>query len=382
MSLAMPALDYAQIKADLQQLAKTLGFQKLGVCDTDLSAQQPLFNAWLERGFQADMAYLERNTDKRYAPNQLVAGTCRVICVRMDYLPAVAATPDWLNHPRRAYVARYALGRDYHRLIRKRLQRLADALQAQTASQGYRVFCDSAPVLEKALAQKAGLGWIGKNTLLLDKQVGSWFFLGEIYTDVPLPVDVALDNHCGRCQACLDICPTKALVAPYQLDARRCIAYLTIENKGPIALELRPLMGNRIFGCDDCQWICPWNRFATPTTEVAFAPRHGLATAQLLTLLSWTPAQFEQRTEGSPIRRAGYWGWLRNLSVALGNAPYSAEIVEALQARLPLVAEIGWLVEHFNWAIQQQLNQSLQVSVGMGNDSGVNETAPDKDQQY
>jgi epoxyqueuosine reductase len=359
----MPALDYAQIKTDLQQLAKQLGFQKLGVCDTDLVAQQPLFDAWLERGFQADMAYLERNTLKRIQPSEWVSGACRVICVRMDYLPVAAASPDWLNHPRRAYVARYALGRDYHRLIRKRLQRLANALQTKTASQGYRVFCDSAPVLEKALAQKAGLGWIGKNTLLLDKRAGSWFFLGEIYTDVPLPVDVPLDNHCGRCQACLDICPTQALVAPYQLDARRCIAYLTIENKGPIPLELRALMGNRIFGCDDCQWICPWNRFATPTTEAAFVPRHGLVTAELLLLLQWTPLQFEQRTQGSAIRRAGYWGWLRNISVALGNAPYSEDIVVALQSRLPVVQAVAWLVEHFHWAIAQQLNQQGQSRV-------------------
>lgn len=359
----MPALDYVQIKAELQQHARQLGFQKLGVCDTDLAAQQPLFNDWLAHGFQADMTYLERNNDKRFQPDQLVPGACRVICVRMDYLPASAATPDWLNHPRRAYIARYALGRDYHRLIRKRLQRLADALQLKTAAQGYRVFCDSAPVLEKALAQKAGLGWIGKNTLLLDKQVGSWFFLGEIYTDVPLPIDVPLDNHCGRCQACLDICPTKALIGPYQLDARLCIAYLTIENKGPIPLALRALMGNRIFGCDDCQWICPWNRFATPTTEAAFTPRHGLVTAELLRLLLWTPAQFERMTQGSAIRRAGYWGWLRNISVALGNAPYAADIVEALQSRLPLIQTVEWLVEHFNWAIAQQLNQRTHIQL-------------------
>ncbi len=348
-------MDLEAIKTDLQRWALSQGFQKLGICDTELSSQQVLFNQWLQRGFQADMTYLEQHADKRFAPDQLVPGACRVICLRMDYLPPQAASPDLLIHPRRAYVARYALGRDYHRIVRKRLQQLVDQLQAKIGSIGYRVFCDSAPVLEKALAQKAGLGWIGKNTLLLDKQVGSWFFLGEIYTDLPLPVDFPLDNHCGRCTACLDICPTAALVAPYQLDARRCIAYLTIENKGAIPLELRPLMGNRVFGCDDCQWICPWNRFATPTTEVAFTPRHGLATAELLSLFLWTSQQFESRSLGSPIRRAGYWGWLRNLSVALGNAPFSEQIVAALQARLLMDQAPDWLAEHFNWAIARQL---------------------------
>lgn len=370
----MSELNYAEIKTGLQQLSLSLGFQKLGVCDTDLTTQQPLFNAWLARGFQADMTYLERNADKRFVPNQLVPGVCRVICVRMDYLPQAAATPDLLIHPRRAYVARYALGRDYHRLIRKRLQRLADYIQVKTGALGYRAFCDSAPVLEKALAQKAGLGWIGKNTLLLDKQAGSWFFLGEIFTDLPLPVDFALENHCGRCQACLDVCPTQALVAPYQLDARRCIAYLTIENKGPIPLELRSLMGNRIFGCDDCQWICPWNRFATPTTEAAYSPRHGLASADLLSLFMWTQAQFEERTAGSPIRRAGYWGWLRNLSVALGNAPYCADIVTALQLRLSNTQGLEWLIEHFRWSLQQQLQQESW--------SGLNEIGLDTDLRY
>lgn len=343
------------IKRNLQQSALALGFQKLAVCDVDLSAERSLFADWLRRGFQADMTYLERYTEQRMHPELLLPGTCRVICVRMNYLPSQASSLDILLHPRRAYVARYALGRDYHRFIRKRLQRLADELEKQIGGFGYRVLCDSAPVLEKALAQKAGLGWIGKNTLLLDKDAGSWFFLGEIYTDLPLPVDEPVQPHCGRCKACLDICPTGALVAPYQLDARKCIAYLTIENKVGIPIELRSLIGNRVFGCDDCQWVCPWNRFAQPSAETTFAPRHGLDVAELLSLFEWTEQEFQVRSQGAPIRRAGYWGWLRNLSVALGNAPYQIAIVNALQAKLELSNMPEWLPEHFNWAIDQQL---------------------------
>jgi epoxyqueuosine reductase len=299
------------------------------------------------------MGYMARHGNKRSRPADLVPGTQRVISVRMDYLPEPRqAIRQSLDDPTAAFVSRYALGRDYHKVLRRRLAALAERIMDVAGPAGYRVFVDSAPVLEKALAEKAGLGWIGKHTNLLHRTAGSWFFLGEIFTDLPLPVDAPLENHCGRCTACLDVCPTRAIVAPYRLDARRCISYLTIELHGPIPLEFRSMIGNRIYGCDDCQLVCPWNRFARLSEEADFTPRHGLDVASLIDVFQWDEATFLRRTEGSAIRRIGHARWLRNIAVALGNAPRSARVTAALQTRLtdsdPLV------VEHTVWALRRQ----------------------------
>jgi epoxyqueuosine reductase len=289
---------------------------------------------------------------RRSRPDQLVPGTVRIISVRMDYLPeSEDAARQALDHPSRAYVSRYALGRDYHKVLRGRLRELARRIESEVGAFGYRVFVDSAPVLEKPIAEKAGLGWIGKHTNLIDRNSGSWFFLGELYTDLPLPADEPEESHCGTCKACLDVCPTQAIVAPYQLDARRCISYLTIESGEPIPVEFRKAIGNRIYGCDDCQLFCPWNKFATRTTEPDFAPRHGLDEAELVDLFAWDEATFLDRTEGSAIRRIGFERWLRNIAVALGNAASSPDVIAALESRRhdssPLVAE------HVVWALAQ-----------------------------
>jgi epoxyqueuosine reductase len=304
------------------------------------------------------MGYMERHGRRRSRPAELVPGTLRVISARMDYLPAAARpAAKLLDEPATALVSRYALGRDYHKVLRKRLQRLAERIEGEIGPFGYRVFVDSAPVLEKALAEKAGLGWIGKHSNLLNRRAGSWFFLGEIYTDLPLPADPPAENHCGDCVRCIEACPTGAIVGPYRVDARRCISYLTIELKGPIPVELRPLMGNRVYGCDDCQLVCPWNRFAQHSAEADFNPRHDLDTASLLQLFAWEEDEFLRRTEGSAIRRAGYEGWLRNIAVALGNVPATGgadqqAVVQALEARRehpsPLVRE------HVAWALERQ----------------------------
>jgi epoxyqueuosine reductase len=293
---------------------------------------------------------MQRHGSRRTHPAELVPGTVRVISARMDYWPG-AAMPiqEILENPARAFVSRYALGRDYHKLLRSRLQKLADHIATRVGPFGYRVFTDSAPVLEKALAEKAGLGWIGKHTNLIDAKTGSWFFLGELFTDLPLPPDEPASNHCGSCRACLDVCPTQAIVAPYELDARRCISYLTIELRGPIPEELRPLIGNRIYGCDDCQLVCPWNKFARPTPEPDFAPRHGLDAATLIELFRWSETEFLTNTEGSAIRRIGYDCWLRNIAVALGNAPHSEAVIVALRARLPAASAL--VAEHIHWAL-------------------------------
>ena len=276
---------------------------------------------------------MEQHGTRRTRPAELVPGTLRVISVRMDYLPGSAAPADAVLHnPELGMISRYALGRDYHKVVRTRLQKLADQISARVGPFGYRAFTDSAPVLEKALAEKAGLGWIGKHTNLITRNAGSWFFLGELYTDLPLPVDAPASNHCGTCQACIDICPTQAIVAPYQLDARRCISYLTIELRGSIPVELRPLIGNRIYGCDDCQMVCPWNKFAQPTQEPDFAPRHGLDAPKLVELFAWSEEEFLKKTEGSAIRRIGYECWLRNIAVALGNAPRSDVVTACAQS--------------------------------------------------
>lgn len=337
---------------NIKQWGQALGFQQIGITDTNLATYEPKFAAWLSKQFHGEMHYMENNTDKRIHPESLTPGTIRIITARMDYLPADTSLIKTLNSPKRAYIARYALGRDYHRLIRKRLEQLAHKINDATGEHGYRTFSDSAPVLEKPLAEKSGLGWIGKHTNLINSKAGSWFFLGEIFTNIPLPIDTPVtQSHCGSCTSCIDVCPTQAIVGPYQLDARRCISYLTIELRGSIPVELRPLIGNRIYGCDDCQIFCPWNKFAKYTNETDFHPSHTLATATLLELFAWTEEEFLRKTEGSAIRRIGYECWLRNIAVALGNAPHSDEIIHALQARLQHPSEL--VREHVEWALEQ-----------------------------
>ena len=350
-STAAP-LALAELVQSIRDWGRELGFQQVGISDVDLGEHAQHLERWLAAGYQGEMDYMSAHGSKRSHPAQLVPGTLRVISLRMDYLPADTRMTQVLGNPLHAYVSRYALGRDYHKLIRKRIQQLAERIQQAIGPFGFRAFVDSAPVLEKAAAQQAGLGWIGKNTLLLNRQAGSWFFLGELFVDVPLPVDAPHSSeHCGSCSACLDICPTAAFVGPYVLDARRCISYLTIELKGSIALELRPLIGNRVFGCDDCQLACPWNRFAKPTSQTDFLPRHQLDSSELAALFRWSEEEFLTRTEGSPIRRTGYQGWLRNLAVGLGNAPSTVAVIEALQLRRDDPSEL--VREHVAWALQR-----------------------------
>lgn len=346
------APDYSALAAKIKTWGRELGFQQVGIADTDLSVAEKRLEDWLKHGFHGEMDYMERHGTKRSRPDELVPGTLRIISVRMDYLPEErTAVRERLEDPATAFISRYALGRDYHKVLRRRLQRLAERMTAEIGPFGYRVFVDSAPVLEKALAAKAGLGWIGKHTNLVNRKAGSMFFLGEIYTDVPLPADSETSDHCGSCTACIDVCPTQAIVAPYRLDARRCISYLTIELRGPIPVEFRAAMGNRIYGCDDCQLVCPWNRYARLTDEPDFMPRHGLDAAGLIELFRWDEATFLQKTEGSAIRRIGYECWIRNIAVALGNSKTDADVVEALKARVddpsPLIRE------HVRWALSK-----------------------------
>lgn len=347
-----PDLDYPALARDIRRWAQELGFQQTGITATELDAAEAHLLRWLGAGRHGEMAYMAHHGTRRSRPAELVPGTLRIISVRMDYWPPQARTADAvLQDPTLAYVSRYALGRDYHKVVRKRLQRLADRIAACTGPFGYRAFTDSAPVLEKALAENAGLGWIGKHTNLINERTGSWFFLGELFTDLPLPVDAPAANHCGDCHACIDVCPTQAITAPYQLDARRCISYLTIESRGSIPVAMRAAMGNRIYGCDDCQLVCPWNRFATPTGESDFLPRHDLDAAELVSLFRWNADEFEHKTQGSAIHRIGFACWLRNIAVALGNAPTSPAVISALQARS---SHPSMLVrEHVAWALQQ-----------------------------
>lgn len=345
-----PSLETSEIVNRIKALGLECGFQRTAIAGTELTEDEARLERWLELGRHGTMSYMCRHGGKRSRPRELVDGTLSVITARMDYWRADAADAHAvLGNPKQAYIARYALGRDYHKVLRSRLKRLAIGIEALIGPFGYRVFVDSAPVLEKALARDAGLGWIGKHTNLLDREAGSWFLLGEIYTDLALPAEAPVSAHCGSCTACIDICPTRAIVAPYELDARRCISYLTIEFKGVIPEPLREPIGNRIFGCDDCQLVCPWNRYARPSAEPDFKPRHGLDAADLVELFGWTEPTWRERTVGSPLRRAGYEGWLRNIAVALGNAPASRAIAEALGRRLgtasPLVAE------HIRWAL-------------------------------
>lgn len=341
----------SELSKQIKLWGRELGFQTVGISDTDLSQAEQHLHTWLERGYHGSMDWMARHGDKRSRPGMLQPGTLRIISARMNYWPGDAhAAQAVLDNPNLAYISRYALGRDYHKLLRRRLQQLADKIRDSVGDFGYRVFVDSAPVLEKPLAQKAGLGWIGKHTNLITREAGSWFFLGELYTDLPLPTDTAHQHdHCGSCQACLDSCPTDAIIAPYQLDARLCISYLTIEWRGSIPEALRPLMGNRIYGCDDCQLVCPWNRFAQDTTETDFSPRHELDQVQLVTLFGWDEATFLSRFSGSPIRRIGHECWLRNIAVALGNARTDDSVITALEKRR---SDDSVLVrEHVAWAL-------------------------------
>jgi len=342
-------IDLGRLKRSIRDRARELGFQRLGIADIDLSEAGTRLQQWLEAGFHGEMGYMRRHGTRRSRPAELVPGTLRILSARMDYLPGGAEPGAVLADGTLGYVSRYALGRDYHKLIRSRLQKLADSIEAEIGPFGYRVFCDSAPVLERAIAEKAGLGWIGKHANLLQRDCGSWFFLGEIYTDLPLEPDTPAANHCGSCSACIDACPTGAIVAPYRVDARLCISYLTIELHGPIPEPLRPLIGNRIYGCDDCQLVCPWNRFARPAAETDFQPRHGLDRATLVELFEWNEDDFTTRTEGSALRRIGYLRWLRNIAVALGNSPGGDTVVNALRQR---AAHSSQLVrEHVTWAL-------------------------------
>lgn len=336
----------------IREWGDALGFQALGFTGVDLQQHEEYLQKWLAKGYHGEMEWMARHGSKRSQPNALVPGTCTVITARMDYLPEGADAEQVLSQSELAYISRYALGRDYHKLMRARLAKLARQIETQLGTGRYRAFVDSAPVLERALAENAGLGWIGKNTMLLNDKAGSWFFLGEIYTDIPLPPDPPqATQHCGTCQACLDICPTQAFVAPWVLDARKCISYLTIEFDGVIPEALRRAMGNRIYGCDDCQLVCPWNKFAAQTREPDFAPRHQLDSITLATCFGWDEATFLARTEGSAIRRIGYSQWRRNVAIALGNADTSDAVVRALQSAVDDPSAV--VREHVLWALAQ-----------------------------
>lgn len=346
--------DWSRLARQIKGWADELGFQALHISDAgaDMTVAENGLNAWLEAGCHGEMDYMAKHGIKRTRPAELVPGTLRVISVRMNNKP-VEMENSWrvIRNGQKAFISRYALGRDYHKVVRARLQKLADRIRAEVGEFGYRVFSDSAPVMEVEWASRSGLGWRGKHTLLLTREAGSFFFLGEIYTDLPLPVDQPVQSHCGSCTRCIDVCPTQAIIAPYRLDARRCISYLTIELKGSIPEEMRPLIGNRVYGCDDCQLICPWNKYSRLTEEEDFAVRHGLDDITLVELFAWSQAEFEEKFAGSPIRRIGHERWLRNLAVGLGNAPSSPEIMTALKLRYddpsPLVRE------HVRWALSR-----------------------------
>ncbi|WP_421213894.1 tRNA epoxyqueuosine(34) reductase QueG [Aeromonas dhakensis] len=346
----MTTAELHQLAQDIKLWASELGFDQAGITDTDLTLEEPRLQAWLDAGYHGSMDYMARHGMMRARPHELLPGTLRVLSVRMNYLPFEAGFAATLRDPTLGYISRYALGRDYHKLLRSRLKQLGERIEQRCEALGWRPFVDSAPILERPLAAKAGLGWVGKHSLLLNESAGSFFFLGELLLSLPLPLDATVEKEqCGKCVACINICPTGAIVAPYVVDGRRCISYLTIENDGPIPVEFRPLMGNRIYGCDDCQLICPWNRYANASPEPDFSPRPNLHRPPLLTLWGWSESEFLKHTEGSPIRRIGYQRWRRNLAVALGNGPASQEVMVALQQALaeaePMVAE------HIEWAL-------------------------------
>ena len=347
--------DLSLLAEQIKLWSSELGFSSIGITDIDLSQDQRYLEKWLEKDYHGEMKYMERHGKKRSQPAELVEGTKRIISLSMNYLPENYNGLELLKEDKKAFVSGYARGRDYHKIMRSRLKKLVSKIKVHSSHEN-RVFVDSAPVLEKALAQKAGLGWIGKNTLLLNKNAGSYFFLGEIYTDLELPIDEPeIVNHCGSCTSCMDVCPTKAFEGPNQLDARKCISYLTIEYKGSIKEELRPMMGNRIFGCDDCQIFCPWNKFLKITDEADFKPRHNLDDIDLSNLFMWSEEEFLKKTQGSPIRRTGYESWLRNIAIALGNAESSVEVLRVLHSKKDDPSEI--VKEHVNWAIDQHKNK-------------------------
>ena len=344
--------DHTAIIETIQAWARELGFQDIGFTGVNLHEHEAYLEKWLQAGYHGTMDWMDRHGSKRSRPSELVPGTCTVISCRMDYLPDAADSWEILENSEKGFVSRYALGRDYHKLIRSRLAKLAERIRDELACGTFRAFVDSAPVLERAVAEQSGLGWIAKNTMLINESAGSYFFLGEIYTDIPfMPSDPKEEKHCGSCSACMVACPTDAFVAPFVLDARRCISYLTIEHKGSIDEALRPKMGNRIYGCDDCQLVCPWNKFATTSPEPDFAPREGLDQADLVTLFAWTEKEFEERLQGSPIRRIGHERWLRNIAVALGNAETTQEIVNALRSKQDTSSPL--VKEHIAWALIQ-----------------------------
>jgi epoxyqueuosine reductase len=346
------AVDIDALAADIRAWTQELGFDAVGFTRRALREDERRLDEWLAEGRHGTMDWMQRHGRKRSRPEELLPGTVSVISVRMDYLPQETRDPrDLLDHPSKAYVSRYALGRDYHKVIRKRLQELATRIENRIGNFGYRAFVDSAPVMEKPLARDAGLGWIGKHTNLLNSKAGSWFFLGELFTDIPLPQDTPATDHCGSCRACIDVCPTQAITAPYQLDARRCISYLTIEHPGSIPEEFRQAMGNRIYGCDDCQLYCPWNKFAQFSPRDDFQPRHALDDTDLVALFDWTEEEFLERTAGSAIRRIGHERWLRNIAVALGNAETSSAVINALESHRHHPSEV--VREHVEWALEK-----------------------------
>ena len=350
--MKLKEINFSKLAVKIKAWGKELGFDAVGITDTNLDEHETYLLNWLDADFNGEMHYMSKHGSKRSQPEQLVPGTTRIISVRINYqAPKAKNEEEVLSNPKQAYISRYALGRDYHKVIRKRLQKLARRIETNVGTFGYRAFVDSAPVLEKALAEKAGLGWIGKHTNLLNRECGSWFFLGELYTDLPLPTDHAVENHCGSCRNCLDVCPTQAIVAPYKLDARRCISYHTIELKTSIPVEFRKAMGNRIYGCDDCQLYCPWNKFEQKTALADFAVRNNFDAPKLIVLFNWSEEEFLANTEGSAIRRISYEAWLRNIAVALGNAPTSQEVIQALQAKQQHPNEL--IREHVEWALAQ-----------------------------
>ncbi len=346
------------MSADIKKWGLALGFNQIGITDTNLQVAELEHQAWVAKGFHGEMDYMAKHGVKRTRPADLVPNTLRVIAVRLDYLPPNAEhSESVLQDQSKAFISRYSLGRDYHKVMRNKLQKLSEKIQEEVTKLNisdfsYRVFTDSAPVLEVALAEKAGLGWRGKHTLLINKNHGSWFFLGEIYTNLPLAIDeIEASNHCGTCTSCIDVCPTKAITAPYEVDARRCISYLTIELKGSIPLEFRPLIGNRVYGCDDCQLFCPWNKFAQITAENDFHVKHGLDDISLVDCFSWTESEFKAKMAGSAIYRIGYAQWLRNIAVGLGNAPTTPAVINALNHHIN--HEDDLVKEHVRWALAQ-----------------------------
>lgn len=348
----MQTLNFTSLSDKIKAWGKELNFQEVGISSCDLSEAEAHLKAWLAKGFQAEMGYMSKHGLKRTRPALLVPGTISIITVRIAYYPPTEAIRKRLDDPNQAIIANYALGEDYHGLIKGRLKSLAEKIQEETGPFGYRTFSDSAPVMERAIAQKAGLGWIGKNACLISKHEGSYFLLGEIYTTLPLPDDEAATSHCGSCSACISFCPTQAIVAPYQIDSRRCISYWTIEHKGSIPEWMRDAMGNKIFGCDDCQVVCPWNKYAAMPKEAAFMPRHDLDTLSLLDAFSWDHDTFMQKTKDSPIRRPGYTGFIRNVAIALGNAPKDSNIIDALKTKEN--DEDLIIQEHVRWALAKQ----------------------------